>query len=795
MSISKKLILIWAIVTIVSTIALGQNQYAIQGTIYSQATKKPVDFATIAIPEIKQKFYTKADGSYSILFEKPGTYTLIISSLGFKPVTITVAINGIMQKDIVLQPIAIKGAALTITGERDIQKVSRYTLTVQDLKAVPASFGDSLNALTSLPGVIRTSGFFGPLVIRGADPSFNGYFIDDIPVYNPQHFGAIHSIINNDLMSEIDLYSSSFPSPYANAIGAVISINTIDTVKEFGGSADVGLISSNLLLKSPVTEYNEATNQEETRGYWIVSGRYAYLSLFVPAIYKLLTGDEIESVPEYWDYQFKGKYYFTKTQSITFLFFGAYDYIKFINESTPPEEVDPLLASFEFKNNLGSHALGVYYRWQPVSRFENTIVMFGSLTNSYNYLNIPSVDAADWIKDLHITSKPYIYGAKEKIKLEWWKDHAQFRGALEYTLYHFTNDGYTLVLNAPLYNIPDFGDPDLATRVPLDQKFNNHVLGAYAEQKFIFGGISLLPGIRTDYLTRTKQQTVDPRFMVSVEFPSQTTISYATGKYSGFIQTNSNLFNFQPNLAGAGDEYKPQIAYHNAISIEQKLSLITIKAEGFYNHFKDLYQDDPVYDSSNNLIQEGKSSGQLQAKGFELLIRIDQEENADGFFGWVDYTYTKSKFKTGASIDPNKDIWFPYAYEQPHSLKMVIGYTVGKHTISARFQAYSGFPYTPVIDSDESPDNSGRYVPIYDYDHLHSKRFPWEHRLDVRYSHKTNHEWGYVSWYIEVINIYNYKPKNDLAWNYYKPHGEDNPKLKTQEGLNLIPNFGVEVKF
>ena len=57
---------------------------------------------------------------------------------------------------------------------------------------------------------------------------------------------------------------------------------------------------------------------------------------------------------------------------------------------------------------------------------------------------------------------------------------------------------------------------------------------------------------------------------------------------------------------------------------------------------------------------------------------------------------------------------------------MVIGYTVGKHTISARFQAYSGFPYTPVIDSDESPDNSGRYVPIYDYDHLHSKRFPWD---------------------------------------------------------------------
>jgi hypothetical protein len=791
----KTIILLWAIVTGISNIATGQNQYGIQGTIYSQATKKPVEFATIAIAEIKKKFYTKADGTYSIQVENPGTYTLIISSSGFQTLTFSVTINGVIQKDIVLKPLAIKGAALTITGERDIQKVSRYTLTVKDLKAVPASFGDSLNALTSLPGVIRTGGFFGPLVIRGADPSFNGYFIDDIPVYNPQHFGAIHSIINNDLMNEIDLYSSSFPSPYANAIGAVISINTIDTVKEFGGSADVGLISSNILLKSPIIEHSDETNEEQKKGYWIVSGRYAYLSLFVPAVYKLLTGDEIESVPEYWDYQFKGKYYFSKSQSITFLFFGAYDYIKFINESTPPEEVDPLLASFEFKNNLGSHAVGIYYRWQPVSRFENTIVVFGSLTNSYNYLNIPSDSAADWVKDLQITSKPYIYGAKEKIKLEWWKDHAQFRGALEYTLYHFTNDGYTLVANAPLYNIPDFGDPDLFTKVPLGQKFNNHVIGAYAEQKFMFGGLTILPGIRTDYLTCTKQQTVDPRFMASYEFPTQTTLSYATGKYSGFIQTNSNLFNFQPNLAGAGDEYKPQKAYHNAISIEQKLSLLTIKAEGFYNYFEDLYQDDPVKDINDNVIQEGKSCGKLKTRGFELQIRIDQEENADGLFGWINYTYTKAEFKTGASIDPNGDKWFPSSYEQPHSLKMVIGYTIGKHTLSARFQAYSGFPYTPVIGSDESPDGSGRYVPIYDYAHLHSKRFPWEHRLDVRYSNKTNHEWGYVSWYIEVINIYNYKPKNNLAWNYYKEKGDDNPKLKSEEGLSFIPNFGVEVKF
>ncbi|MGQ9844175.1 MAG: TonB-dependent receptor [Spirochaetota bacterium] len=661
MSSIKKIItsiVFWAIVTDISTIATGQNQYAIQGTIYSQATKKPVEFATIAIAEIKKKFYTKADGTYSIQVENPGTYTLIISSSGFQTLTFPVTINGVLQKDIVLKPVAIKGAALTITGERDIQKVSRYTLTVKDLKAVPASFGDSISALTSLPGVIRTSGFFGPLVIRGANPRSNGYFIDDIPIYNPQHFGAIQSIINNDLMSEVDLYSSSFPSPYANATGAVISINTLDTVNEFGGSADIGIISSNLLLKSPITHYNEEMKQDENKGYWIVSGRYAYLSLLVPTIYKLLTTDKLESVPEYWDYQFKGKYYFSKTQSITFLFFGAYDYIKFINDATPPEEVDPLLASFEFKNNLGSHALGIYYKWQPSNTFLNTVLIFGSFTNSYNYLNIQN--GAPWVNNLHITAKPYIYGAKEKIQLEWWKDHAQLRGALEYTLYHFTNDGFTIVANVPLYTIPDFADPNLFTKVPLGQTFDNYVIGGYAEQKLMFGGLTLLPGIRTDYLIRTKQQTVDPRFLISYEFPTQTTLSYATGKYSSFLQTNSSLFNFLPNLAGAGNEYKPEVGYHNVVGIEQKFLLLTIKLEGFYNTFKNLYIDDPEYDASNNLIQEGKSSGQQKAYGFEVLVRLDKEENADGFFGWIDYTYTKARIKSGASIDPYANEWITF---------------------------------------------------------------------------------------------------------------------------------------
>jgi hypothetical protein len=148
-------------------------------------------------------------------------------------------------------------------------------MTVKQIKEVPASFGDSLNALTALPSVSRPMGIFGPLIIRGADEAVNGYFIDDIPVFNPMHFGGFHSVVNNDLIREIDLYFSAYPSQFANAQGAIININTIDEVDKAGGNVDVGLISASVLVKQPITEttYIDGKEKKENVGYIIAAGR------------------------------------------------------------------------------------------------------------------------------------------------------------------------------------------------------------------------------------------------------------------------------------------------------------------------------------------------------------------------------------------------------------------------------------------------------------------------------------------------------------------------------------------
>jgi len=773
---------------------------SLSGKVINGFTKKPADFATIAIAELQIKTRTDEEGKYTLQIPQPGTYTIIVSSAGLNPLKETIDIKAALVRDFILNPARIRGAGLTITGEKDVQKVSRYTMTPREMKEVPASFGDSISALTSLPGVIRTSGFFGPLVIRGADSNSNRYYIDDIPIYNPQHFFAIQSVISSDLMSEIDLYASAFPAQFGNANGAIININTIDEVKQFGGTVEVGIISSNVFLKMPLERAaDDAESSEaikESAGYVIAAGRYGYLSLFVPAIYKLITGDKLSSVPEYYDYQFKGKYFFDSSNSVTILFMGTKDFINFIQDKKQPDEVDPLLEKWQLENDLTSNSIGFYYDYQPSSKFRNTLMAYGSFNDSYLYLNIDDSTAASWVKGLNVTSKTYTYGLKEKVKWEWWKDTAEIRASVETVLYDFTVDGYTLVPLKPPLSIPDFSDETAYRADPNTESVKNLSIGGYLENKFTVGGMIFTPGVRTDYLKRSKTTTVDPRAMVSYEFSTDTIVSIAGGKYSSFYQTNPYIFNLTPKFTSLGKELKPERAWHRSLGVEQKLSLFVVKIEGFYNNFYDLAEQQG--DLPNGIANTGKQ----RAYGAELMLRLDRVEEQDGLFGWINYTFTQSKRKSGLplSLDPYGDEYLNFSNEQEHALKIVSGYVLGKHTLSGRFQANSSFPYTPITGSELSPDptpsgSEPRYARTFYGSEPYSAHFPIDHRLDVRYSYKINKAWGSISWYVEVINVYNNKTVSTETWDYTEPYGSDNPVKEPDDGLSLIPNFGVEIKF
>jgi hypothetical protein len=260
-----------------------------------------------------------------------------------------------------------------------------------------------------------------------------------------------------------------------------------------------------------------------------------------------------------------------------------------------------------------------------------------------------------------------------------------------------------------------------------------------------------------------------------------------------------------------GKDLVSEKAIHRAAGVEQEFSgLYKIKIEGFYNNFYDLPMEYYHYKADGSP-SPGMTTGKIRTYGFELTLSKDIREDQNGLYGWVNYTYTHSRFKSGLPTYPGifgipqnglgdsyGDQWTNYDYEQQHVLKFIAAFRFREHTWSAWFQLYTSSPYTPIISSQLDTDYTAgtRYYPI--YGRPNSKRFPVRHRLDLRYSFKAPYSWGYVSWYVELINCYNNRPKDYEKWDYRFPYNRGyNPRKESssESGLSIIPNFGVEVKF
>ncbi|HRZ26890.1 MAG TPA: TonB-dependent receptor [Spirochaetota bacterium] len=771
-----------------------QDQIVLKGRVLSTADNRPVSPAVVSLAEAKIMVRTNEKGEYRIPVPSMGKYTVTVKASGFTPIQTSIDIRASRANDFWLKPYKVE-EGITIVGQRDIQKVSRQTLSSRELKDVPASLGDAVNALTALPGIIRTSGFFGNLVIRGAPDSSNRYYVDDMPLYNPLHFGGLHSVIANELMSEIDLYSSAFPAKYGGPTAAVISINTMDDVKEFGGWADIGLISATALVKIPLGKkvLKDENYVTENKGYVIVSGRYGYLTLLVPLLYELIAGEKLNIVPEYWDYQVKARYNFDARHSLTLLAFGSRDYIRLLNDEKGDSTVDPVLEEFRFRTDIMSFTQGLTYTYRHSKKFSNDAIFYASLSEAETSTSIDSDQAASWTKGYNNTGKPYIFGIKDLVKFKWLDDTAELRLGADVTLYDFIYDGYSFVpVDYRGFGIPDFANENEFRLRPIEDSVLNVVAGGYVENKFTWKGLTVVPGVRMDYLDRSRFFIADPRLLVSYEFETETTLSVAGGMYSSFYQVNPYLFRGAQYISKIGKDLKPERSVHSTLGIEQKVFLFTIKAEGFFNYFWDLGVE-------NDSIENGfDNTGQLRAYGAEIQLRLDRTERSAGFFGWINYTFTQSKYKSGAPGPYySGDTYINFSYEQEHALKLVLGYNYRQHTISGRFQLYSSFPYTPVTDTIESPAGSGRYFPTYGGVKQNSRHFPVNHRLDIRYTYTSDHQWGHVSWYIELINAYYYIPIDRETWRYNQPYVKGrNPKRERDEtALALIPNFGVEIKF
>lgn len=801
-----------------SVIFLGMLPLAAADVTVSGETNEPVEFGTAVIADAKFKtnFY---DGKLRLPDLKPGKHTLRLSSPG-RQLTEIELVYPIKKKLTIAMPLEVRRTQkVRLITHEEKHNVSKHQLQQHELKSVPATFGDNISALATLPGVNRPGGIFGPLIIRGAPDTANRYFIDDVPIINPQHFGGFQSVISNELIDDMTLFSSAFPAYYGQALGAVIDIRTIEAVQKPQSVIQAGIISSNAFFAAPWSIFSpklpplpaDATSEQKAAdlearkkaeidtGFFSISGRVGYLSLLVPPIYKLVTGKEIVAVPEYYDYQWKARWYLGdgNRHAVSMFVFGSYDTFTLIRKLSDEEKKERVAAGenpdagdLTVFNDISSHSQSVSYDYKPSANVKIRTLLFNTLIYSRFYREAPG--RALGIID--VNTRPNITGLREIFDIYYWDRKARLKAGIDYQFYHFNSSGETQQIKATIPSgQADFNNPDHFDIVSVAALGENHLVSAYADNRFEYKGFFITPGVRSDFLARSKEATVDFRALAGYKFVTNTTLAVSGGLYSSFAQTNWYRFNQASRREArvvTADYLSAEKGVHRSVSLEQEIGLGVFKVEGFYNNLYNQMRNKADPDLVQGIYYD--NSGASLARGVEVSLRKSLHENEDGFFGWISYTFTRADFS-----DINRS--YPFRYELRHVVKMIGVVRWGVYELGARFEMFTGFPYTPTIGSDcisGCGTSAAQYTPVRS-DATNTANYPLFHRLDIRFTRKSYYSWGSFSWFIEFINVYNNEPKVRQVFDNSRPfEAGSNPSLRgPQTPLNLIPNFGFEWKF
>lgn len=143
---------------------LYSQSATIRGFIYEKESGEPVIFTNAYLLGTSYGSTTDINGYFAITQIPPGSYTLIVTYLGYDTLTEDVSLkaNDLIQKNLYLEKSTVLLDAVNVSAERQAVRTETRTSVVKvtplDIKQIPSVGGkaDLAQYLQVLPGVIFT---------------------------------------------------------------------------------------------------------------------------------------------------------------------------------------------------------------------------------------------------------------------------------------------------------------------------------------------------------------------------------------------------------------------------------------------------------------------------------------------------------------------------------------------------------------------------------------------------------------------------------------------------------------
>ncbi|MFY0685976.1 MAG: TonB-dependent receptor [Cyclobacteriaceae bacterium] len=246
------------------------NLHNIRGQVYDISNNQPLPGATVSIinSDLNIGTITDPEGGFSLEGVPLGRHDISISFLGYstyiqKGVLVRNAEDVMLkiklkEQSKELEQVIVTSDQRLVTNEAAI--VSAKSFPVEELSKIPGGMDDPARVVRKFPGVSPAGSItVNEINIRGNASRANRWRLEDMDIYNPNHFGVLSgsggslTIFSQRLLTNTDFFSGAFPADYGNALGGVFDMrfrNGNTTKRQH--SIQIGLLGIDVATEGPI---------------------------------------------------------------------------------------------------------------------------------------------------------------------------------------------------------------------------------------------------------------------------------------------------------------------------------------------------------------------------------------------------------------------------------------------------------------------------------------------------------------------------------------------------------------
>lgn len=624
-------------------------------------------------------------------------------------------------------------------------EIGAKKLSAREIADTPVMFGESdvLKALQMQPGISGGAEGMAEMHVHGGNADENLFMLDNVPLYQVNHFAGLFSAFNVDAIRYIDFFKSSIPAKYDGRLSSYLDARTKNGQAEgHHGSARLGLTSGAFNIAGPIGR----------RTSYLVALRRSWFDVLTIPILAIANSSDSEKI--------RFRYAFMDLNGkVTHRF-----------------------------NNRATGFVSVY--------FGNDILKTGSKDNNEADYGWYEDDRFDMHWGNLVAQTGFNYKLHSALSAEFTAAYTRFFSGMKHDYYtkDKTAEGFneSRSITDTDNNINDWifrGDfdwrPDETNRVRFGAGYTLHsFLPARTSRNYSTGTVNIATHDSTRAYTANEANIyiedemhpaerlrlnagfhgslfniggrthmgVGPRLSVSFRPGNNWAVKAAYSRTNQYVHQLCQTYLALPTdqwVPITGD-FKPQTA--DKVSLggywQSPDGMITASVEGYYKSMRNLvdYRDEyylqPPLEMWNGRLCSGKGS----AKGLDVKVEKMYGRLTGHIaysLGWADRTFAE---KNGGKT-------FPARFDHRHTVNILIGWNISdKVRVGAAWTGHSGNRFTLLPQVWESPgfdvtgitDDTPLKAGINNY------QLPFYHRLDLSCTVKNRR--GY--WNFSLYNAY-----------------------------------------